>query len=153
MNLLSYSLAAIVSYLGLFVGFILAIMAKEEVKPGEKFLILMQKIVLLLIFIFLLIFIDLNYLLVLLILLFIVIYSFKRKKHFNEIPHIYLVLAIIFYLSSKNLNLFTIESSLILLYGLPTGTLLTTKSKKESLLKMLRNIGFIILAIFLFILF
>lgn len=153
MNLLNYSLAAIISYLGLFVGFILAITAKEELKAGRKYFIFLQKIILLLIFVFLLIFVKLNYLLVLLILVFIVIYISKRKKEFNELPYIYIILSIIFYISSKELNLFVIESSLIFLYGLPTGTLLTRKSKVGSIVNILKNVGFVIIAIILFLIF
>lgn len=153
MNLLNYSLAAIITYLGLFTGFILAITAKEELKPGKKYFIFLQKVILLLIFIFLLIFVDLNYVLVLLILIFILIQILRRKKDFNELPYTYIILAIIFYLSSKKLNLFIIESSLIFLYGIPTGTLLTKKSKKEAIINILKNIVFIIVAIILFLIF
>lgn len=153
MNLLNYSLATIIAYLGLFIGFLLAIIAKEEIKPGKKYFIFLQKIILLLIFISLLIFIDLNYLLVLLISAFIVIYLSKTKKEFNKLPYIYILLSIIFYLSSKKLNLFIIESSLIFLYGLPTGSLLTKKSKKETIINILTNIPFILIAIILFLIF
>jgi len=153
MNLLNYSLAALIAYIGLFIGFILAIIAKEEIKPGKKYFILLQKIILLLIFIFLLLFINLKYVVVLLILAFILISILRTKKEFNELPYIYIILAIIFYLSSKNLNLFIIESSLIFLYGVPIGTLMTKKSKKETIINILANIPFILIAVILFLIF
>jgi len=155
MNLLNYSLTALISYLGLFAGFILAIIAKEELKAGKKYFILSQKIILLLIFIFLLVFIDLNYIIILLILAFILISLWKTysEKEFNELPYIYAILAIIFYISSKTLNLFIIESSLIFLYGLPIGTLLTKKDKKETIINILKNAIFILVAIILFLVF
>jgi len=153
MNLLNYSLAALIAYIGLFIGFILAIIAKEEIKPGKKYFILLQKIILLLIFIFLLLFINLKYVVVLLILAFILISILRTKKEFNELPYIYIILAIIFYLSSKNLNLFIIESSLIFLYGVPIGTLMTKKSKKETIIELLKNIPFILIAVILFLIF
>jgi hypothetical protein len=138
MNILNYSLTAVVSYLGLFVGFILAMMAKEEMKDGRRY------------FVFLLVFIRLNYILVLLILVFIVVYLLKRK---NELVYIYMILGVIFYLSSKTLNLFVIESSLIFLYGIPTGSLLTKRDKKESLIGILKNVGFVVVAVVLFLVF
>ncbi len=153
MNILNYSLTAIISYLGLLIGFLLAVIAKEELKPGKKYFIFLQTIILLLIFLFLLIFIKLIYLLVLLILASIIIYCLKRNKEFNELPYIYIILSVIFFLSSKILNLFIIESSLIFLYGLPTGSLLTKKSKKETIVDILKNIGFVIVAIILFLIF
>jgi len=153
MNILNYSLAAIIAYLGLFIGILLAIMAKEEIKPGKKYFIFLQKIILLLIFIFLLIYTDLNYILILLILALIIVHLLKTKKEFNELPYIYIILSIIFFLSSKILNFFIIESSLIFLYGLPTGSLLTNKDKKKTVINMSKNIGFIVVAIILFLIF
>lgn len=153
MNLLNYSLAAIMSYIGLFIGFFLAIIAKEEIKPGRKYFLFLQKIILLLIFIFLLLFIKLNYILILLILIFIIIYLLKTKKEFNELPYIYIILSVIFYLSSKKLSLFVIESSLIFLYGLPTGSLLTKEDRKKTIINILANIPFILIAIILFLIF
>lgn len=155
MNLLNYSLTAVISYLGLFVGFILAIIAKEELKQGKKYFLFLQKVILLLIFIFLLLFIKLNYILILLILVFVLIYILKNylKKGFNELPYIYIILSTIFYISSKKLDLFVIESSLIFLYGLPTGTLITKKDKEESIINILKNVGFLIVAIVLYLVF
>ena len=148
MNILNYSLTALISYIGLFVGFILALIAKEELKAGKKYFVTLQKIILLLIFIFLLIF-ELSYIPLLLISIFIIIYLFKTKKSFNESLYIYILLGIIFYLSSKTLNLFIIESSLIFLYGIPTGTLLTKKN--ETIINILKNISFIVVVIILFL--
>lgn len=153
MNLLNYSLSALVVYLSLVVGFILAIIAKEELKAGKKYFLFLQKIILLLIFIFLLIYIDLNYVLVLLILAFIAVHLLKTKKESDKLPYLYIILAVIFYLSSKNRNLFVIESSLMFLYGLPTGTLLTGKSKKETVINILKNIVFVLMAVLLFLIF
>jgi len=150
MNLLNYSLTAVISYLGLFVGFILALMAKEEMKDGRKYFLFLQKVILLLVFVFLLVFIDLNYILVLLMLAFIVVYLLKRK---NKLVYIYILLGVIFHLSSKMLNLFVIESSLIFLYGIPTGSLLMKKDKKETLIGILKNVWFFLVAMVLFLIF
>ena len=155
MNFLNYSLTALICYIGLFVGFFLAIIAKEELKAGKKYFLFLQKIILLLIFVFLLVFIKLNYILVLLILGLIVVYVAKNyfKDKIDDVFYFYIILSIIFYLSSKELNLFIIESSLIFLYGLPTGSLLMRKSKKETLINILKNVGFVIIAIILFLVF
>ena len=155
MNFLNYSLTALVSYIGLFLGFALALIAKEEIKPGKKNLIFLQKIILLLIFGFLLILFEQMYLSILVLLMFISLSLWKKysKKEFNELPYIYILFGMVFYLSSKRLNLFVIESSLIFLYGLPVGSLLTTKNKKETVVKLLSNIGFVLVAVVLFLIF
>jgi hypothetical protein len=140
MNLLIYTLTAVIAYLGLFMGFTLAIIAKEEVKPGKKNLILVKKMILLIIFIALLMYTEVNYIIVLLVVAFAIIQLQKTEKT----PLVYTILAVIFYLASKNLNLFMIESSLIFLYGLPTGTLLTEKNKTDTLINILKNIIFFV---------
>ncbi len=154
MNFLNYSLTAIVAYLGLLVGYVLSLIAKEELKSGKKYFIFLQKALLSLIFIFLLV-MGFSYIAVLLLLACIVNYVMKNylKKKFDDIIYTYIILSIIFYLSSKTLNLFTIEASLIFLYGLPTGTLLSTNSKKESTIDILKNIIFVVVAILLFLIF
>ena len=155
MQFLNYLLALIISFSGLIIGLALAIIAKEEISPGKKYFIFLQKAILLLIFIFLIYFLKLNLINWIIVLLFIFIYLIKYQwnKKINESFYIYLILSIIFYISSKSLNLFIIESSLIFLYGLPTGTLSTAKNKKESIINILKNMLFIILAIILFFLF
>lgn len=153
MTLLNYSLASLITYLGIFMGFALAIIAKEEIKPGKKYFIFMQKAILLLIFLFLLIYRKLNYIAASLVLASIMIYLLKTKKKFNKLPYIYTILAVIFFMSSKIINLFIIESSLIFLYGIPTGTLLTKRSKKETMTILLKGIPFILIAIILHLIF
>ena len=153
MNILNYSLTALASYIGLFMGFILALMAKEEIKPGKKYFLFLQNAILSLIFLSLFIFLGLNYIVILLLLACIIIYITKKKKEFNHTIYTYILFSVIFYISSKNLNLFIIESSLIFLYGLPTGTLLTTKDKKQTIINLLKNIPFVLIAIILFLIF
>ena len=153
MNILNYSLTALASYIGLFMGLILALISKEEIKPGKKYFIFLQKAILSVIFIVLFIFLKLNYIVVLLLIACIIIYITKKKKEFNDTIYTYILLSAIFYLSSKNINLFIIEASLIFLYGLPTGTLLTTKDKKQTTINILKNIPFILIAIILFLIF
>lgn len=153
MNFLNYSLTAIICYLGLFIGFALAIIAKEELKAGKRYFILLQKIILLLVFIFLLIYIKIDYIIILLTLTFIIIHLLKNYFKFNESIYIYIILAIIFYLSSKILNLWVLESSLIFLYGLPTGSLLTNKDKKQTFINILKSVIFIIITIALYFIF
>ncbi|MBW2988726.1 hypothetical protein KY358_00245 [Candidatus Woesearchaeota archaeon] len=157
MNLLNYSLTALIAYSGLFAGIILAVIAREELKQGKKYFILLRKLLLLLAFVFLLAYLGLTPLIALLILLFMAVLLIRRKKRFDEQPYIYIILSAVFYLSSGNLALFSIQSSLIFLYGLPTGTLASgsasKKQAKQALVSVLKNIGFIAAAILLYLVF
>lgn len=147
MNFLNYSIISIISYSGLFLGFLLAIIAKEEIKQGERYFILLKKTILALIFIFLLILKTKDHLTTTLILAFVILYMIKTKKEFNELPYIYIILGLVLYTSSKNLELLMIESSLIFILGFPVGTLLTKKDKKRTLKEIIKNIGLVISAI------
>ena len=153
MNLLNFSLTTIILYVSLFIGFLLAIIAKEEMKQGKKYFIMLQKVILILLFSFLLIYLRLSNILTVIVLIAVLIPLLKSEKNINVSPYIYLIFGVILHLSSKILNLFIIESSLIFLYGLPAGSLLTGKNKKESIMHILKNSGFIIVAILLFLFF
>ncbi len=153
MNLLTYSLAAILAYLGLFLGLLLAIIAKEEMKQGKKYFLMLQKLILLLLFLFLLIYLRLSNILTVIILLAILIPILRTEKRINTSPYIYMILGVAIYLSSKIPDLFIIESSLVFIYGLPTGSLLAEKSKKKSIINLLKNIGLIITAVSFFLFF
>ena len=147
MNFLSYSLTALISFLGLITGMIVMYMAKEEQKPGGKYFILLQKIILLLIVISMLYFLKLD-LIIFIIILSIIIISYIKKyknKELIESCYIYPILGLIFYLSSKNKSLIIIESSLIFLYGITTGSLLMKKS--ANMKNILINTSFIFVAI------
>ena len=136
MQLLNYSLISLISFSGLLIGMVLAFTAKEELKPGKKYFILMQKIILLLILIFLLNFFTINiYLRIIIYILFILLMIINIKSQI-----IYLALGVMFFLSSKDINLFIINSILIFLHGFPTGSLFTKKLIKKKKSFVLKNI-------------
>jgi len=150
MQLLNYSLISLISFLGLLVGMILAFTAKEELEPGKKYFLLSQKLTLLLILIFLLNFFNINlYLRITIYVLFIILIAINIKSQI-----IYPVLGIVFFISSKNPELFVINSILIFFYGFPSGSLFTEKliKKKKSFVfnkLLLTYFWFILIAIVL----
>lgn len=136
MQLLNYSLISIISFSGLLVGMILAFTAKEELEPGKKYFFLLQKLTLLMILIFLVNFFDIRlYLRIIIYILFIFLMTFNIKSQI-----IYPALAIIFFLSSKNPELFITNSILIFFYGFPTGSLFAKKLIKKKKSFVLKNI-------------
>jgi hypothetical protein len=63
---------------------------------------------------------------------------------------VYAILAIAFFLSSKLSNIFIMNSSLILIYGFPAGTMLTEpKNKAKSFRKILTFLFYPALAVIL----
>ena len=153
MQFINYFFISIISFLGLLIGIILVKIAPEEQKPLQKYFILLRKILLLLIFIFIIFyyFSDFYYFILLIVFfIFLLFVEYKINDLFKKSIINYIILGILFYLSLKNTNLFAIESSFILLYGLPTASLLYNKKEKNQNKIIFYNISFVILANILF---
>src|SRR3989338_4792309 len=149
MQFINYFFASIISFSGLLIGLMLVRIAPEEQKPLKKHFILMRKIMLAAIFAFLL-FYYFNYYLIFFTLIaylgFLLIIEYKLNDLFKKTIIAYGLFGVLFFLSSKNISLFTIESSLMLLYGLPAASLLYSKKEKNHYGLIFYNIGFIIIA-------
>ena len=158
MEVLTYFLTGIITYLGLGCGIGLAYIAKEELNDGRKYFILSQNIILPLIIFSFLYFLKVNLIIdiTVSIISFICLYYFNNLKNDNfkkNFYYIYLILGIIFFISSKNNNFFIVESSLIFLYGFPTGSLIIDVKKKNFFEILLKTISFIFISIILFLIF
>ena len=144
-------LAPIIAFLGFPFGLFLSFVSPEEMKPGKKYFKLFQN--LLLIFILFFVFdyytIPLIISIILTVTAFLVVF-YWQNKHKSLI--LYLILAVLLYLSSNNPSLFALESSLIFMYGLPAGSLLQSK-KKDALKIVAKHSIFIVLVILLILLF
>src|SRR3989344_3980880 len=155
MEFINYFFASLVSFLGLLIGIILINIAPEEQKPLSKYFDLARKILLLLIFVFLM-FYYFNrafYLLILfLYLIFAAVIEYRIKDLFRKSMLNYILLGILFYASQSNTNLFVIESSLILLYGILTASLLYDRKLKNHFRLLFYNLGFLIIANILYFL-
>lgn len=144
MEILNYVLIAVVVSIGLISGKVLAWIAKEEIRSGKKYFIILQK-ALFCGAIILLMFLNktnVHYIWIGALVIFVYLYYYKKIS--PEI--VYAVLGLVFYLSVKT-EYFLIASSLIFLYGLPSGTLL--KDKKKIALNLLL---FLVVAVGLFLL-
>ena len=144
-------LAPIIAFLGFPLGLFLSFVSPEEMKPGKKYFELIQNLLL----VFILFFVFDYYTLPLIISIILTVTVFLgvfywQNKHKSII--IYLILAVLLYLSSKDTSLFALETSLIFMYGIPAGSLL--KSRKKDVLKIVaKHSTFIVLAISLLLLF
>ena len=154
MQFINYFFASLLSFSGLLIGLSLVKIAPEEQKPLEKYFVLLRKILLLLIFVFVVFYYsndNFNLMILIAYFLFLSFIQYKIKDLLKQSIVIYAILGILFFLSSKNTNLFVIESSLILLYGLPTVSLMYS-AKGKNHRGILYNIVFIIIANLLFFL-
>jgi len=147
---ISYFLASIIVYLGLLLGAILIKLAPEEQKPGKKYFILLKKILFFIIIISILFFYKLNIFLITILIIFVLILILNKKINLEKSPLVYLLLGIIFYLSSKIFNLFVIESVLIFLYGIPASSLIIKLKEKNYYEIFVKNLWFFIPVILLY---
>ena len=124
MAILNYILALIGAFSGLFVGMLLGYITKEELKPGKKYFIWMQNIILILAAIFVLYSFQFHIILFILIglILTLALIYFKPKAIIG-----YIILAVLILLIIEDTNFFLLTSSLTFLYGFPTGSLILTK--------------------------
>lgn len=152
MQFINYFFASIMSFSGLLIGLLLVKMAPEEQKPLQKYFDLGRKILLSAVFAFLAFYYFSSWI-YFIALAFPIAFLFLTESKIRDLPKkhaaTYAILGALFYLSSKNANLFTIESSMILLYGLPAASLSYKKGKNQKII--LYSAGYIIVASLLFL--
>jgi len=112
-----------VAFSGVILGFLLSLIAPEEIKGGLKYLHLWKKIVLVLIIIVPFFYLDFK--ISLFLGLIILLLYFVKKE--------YPLLSVIFYSSAAIEDLFILESSFIFIYGIPLGLIFSSSIKKNKL--------------------
>jgi len=155
MQFANYFFASLISYLGLLVGIALIKIAPEEQKPLARYFVLMRRILPMLIFLFVMLYYYNIWFYTLALSIYLAFFLFVELKPINSMNKsmiIYGFLGIIFYLSSKNQNLFMVESSLIFIFGMPASSLTYNKSEKNHFSIFLYNLTFLIMANLLYFL-
>ena len=137
MEAVNYFLGLVLMFAGLIVGMILAFIAKEELKPGKKYISLFQKFLLAGIFIIAVVFSP--HLALKIVFAGILIHLLMFRFSFNDILS-YGVFGFIFFIFAGRLNLVILLSGLIFLHGLPVGSLIVEDRTKENYKTVLRNI-------------
>ncbi len=144
MEFLNYSLVVIICFIGIYAGFLLGIIAKDELKAGKKYFLLFQKILFAVVIMSTIIVVNKIYLTI--ALLFILSYFLVYSRDI----FIYLVFGVLLFLNSRYGNLFLMQSGLIFLYGLAAGSLLKY-NKKKFMYILSRYVWFVAIALLLFV--
>jgi hypothetical protein len=126
-------------------------MAKEELKPGKRYFVLMHNIILAFILFFMLEQLKSNIYIILFLPLAFVILSFIYVDLYKKTNYIYVLLGLIFYLSSRSSDYFLIISTLIFFYGFLVGALQIGLKEKNYLKIIGKNAFFFICLILFFI--
>ena len=131
MNFMNYFLVSLIVFAALVSGMIIRYFTKEEMKEGEKYFILLQRLLALIIVGVFLYFIDtkIYWIIIALFVVSTLIYQFDVK-----LPVYYVFFGAFFFFSSKEANFFLIMSSLMFLFGFPSGSLIKKEDVKKNLL-------------------
>ena len=155
MQFLNYSAASLVSFCGLIIGMVLVRIAPEEQRPLGKYLEPLRKILFFLIFSLIIFYYHRSpyYITILSAYLgFLAFVEFRMQDKMKKSMIVYTALGILFFLSSRNTNLFLIESSMITLYVMPTASLVYSKKERNHFKIIALNLGFVIICTLLFLL-
>lgn len=149
MSLISYTLTAIVVFLALFLGVILAHIAREELKPGRKYLVLSRHLVFFGVIAAFLYYFIADYFYISIAVITLVLYFVLKKKRFHDVI-LYIMFGVMFH---YNLEITYIIPCLMFIYGLLHGTLLFDKIRFGNVIKTLfiRYVWFLIIALGLFL--
>ena len=137
--MLNYIFVLIVSFSGVFAGHILALLAKEELKQGKRWFMLLEKIIFILILLVfsLYVFSVRKFILLAGVLAFLIYFRLSRTKIKQSL--VYLGLGALLFLLSDS-PVFTVEAALIFLYGLPLGSLLTYELRRKKEMVVLKEL-------------
>ena len=127
--MIQYIFTSIIVFLGLVFGFIISHFAKEELKPGKKYFILLQRLLALAIFVFFMysFHVRIYIIIIALFILSTLIYQFDFSLSIY-----YVVFGMLYSFSPEPLTI----SALMFLFGLPSGALVYD-DKREFLLSLL----------------
>jgi hypothetical protein len=142
MEILNYFLISLVVFAGLIGGWLVGIIAKEELKPGKKYLVLLEKFLFSAVFLIAIIFVVNN---IWLSIIFVgaLVYLLGTDGPVKDIL-VYVLFGVAFYLSVE--RLFLLQAALMFVYGFPAGSL--EKGVKEIIVKYA---WFIPIAVLLFL--
>lgn len=137
MEAINYFSSLVISFFGIYIGLALAYIAPEELNPGVKYLKIFQNILFAITIFVFAHYSKLNLVLNAAIAIIVLLILFKTKISSRAL---YLFLGVLFFLSIKDIQLFLIESTLIFLFGFPSGTLFVRKHIKTEKLSVIRKL-------------
>jgi hypothetical protein len=131
----SYLLTAVIAYLGLLAGMIVSYLAREELREGEKYFVIMQHTLL---FLFAVIALSTGQVLVAISVVALLIMAHRITISYLMYP----LLAILLF-STQTLHDRFLTAALIFIYGLPTAAL----DYKRGLRPLIYNAGFLVFSL------
>ena len=145
-----YGLAALVSYLGLVAGLIISFLAREELKEGQRYFVLLQHSVVVVVFLVFMRVLEMNTVLSVFFAVVLVL-ALESTKRFDTSMIVYPILAVVLFFSRATQNSLFVTSALVFVYGLATAAMQLDVNKKNYLKVLGKNIGFVVVSVVLFL--
>ncbi len=136
MELLPYSLSALVAFSGVLVGAFLAMIAREEMPTGRKYFPVLKKVLLIAVAAVLLS--HFSALLIVKVVVYSALLFFLPRRH---MLNFYPLLAVAFFILGQESRELFVLSVLVFLYGFPTGSMYVVRNKRMSILKTLGKVS------------
>ena len=126
--LLQHLWILLATFTGPFIGMLIGYMAREELEDGKKYFRITE--------FFIILFLVLGFFFyfphgTVSFLIFLVFLTISANKKYQQDSLIYGLFGILYFLSIIDIKLFMLTSSLIFLYGLPSGSLFLEKHLRE----------------------
>ncbi|MBT4541093.1 hypothetical protein HOC35_06270 [Candidatus Woesearchaeota archaeon] len=150
MNFIQYSLILLVSFLGIISGFILSLIAPEELRSGKRYFDWLARIIVFLIMFFFIIYTKATSFHYIFLVIIILLVLFTKNKYLD---YSYPLFSIVIFFSLESTTLLLIQSSLIFILGLVIASLFMTKyeNKEKIIGSRIKIFGLLLLRYVLFL--
>ena len=128
MDLIQYILILLVCFLGIAFGFILSLIAPEELRQGKRYFDWLARILIFLIMLFFIMSTTMTMFPIIFLVIVILIVLFARKSYLD---YLYPLMGIVILLTVQDINVLVIESSLIFILGLVIASLFMVRFEKD----------------------
>lgn len=124
MAILQHILVILVSFAGLGVGYLLALLSPEEMQPGRRYFLILEMIFRILAFIPVLYFSIMHSGLLFLLFFGGMAMSFFIRDFTLRLILLYIAFIPLILITAENFSIYMLQASFVFLYGLPAGTLM-----------------------------
>jgi hypothetical protein len=139
-----------VAYMGLVAGLVISFLAREELKEGQRYFVLLQHSVVVVVFLVFMRVLAMNTV-VSVFFAVVLVLALQSTKRFDTSVIVYPLLAVVVFFSRVTQNSLFVTAALVFVYGLATAAMQLDVKKKNYLLVLGKNIGFVVVSVILFL--
>ncbi|MBI5389624.1 hypothetical protein HZB01_04575 [Candidatus Woesearchaeota archaeon] len=142
MDVVQYLLVLLLVVFGLVTGTLIATVTREELPPGKKYFLVLRKVFFLCSITLPLFLIRLWLGVIAFVLIALFLLSARSAFERTKDRLLYIAYAVLFAVSTLNLNWFTLQAAVFFMSGFPVGTLFTFEHRQEKRWDLLKKLFF-----------